>query len=137
MGPLSAACDETRFGMMRIQPLLRSMLVFLLLLVGQGVTLASATGLTCARKVAPAMVSADARGGAESHLPAAPAAADHESAPVPPALDGVLICAGPANPAMVSPRLAAGDAPAPSLLPRFLPPVRLWADAHFRPPRLS
>ena len=113
------------------------MLVFLLLLVGQGVTFASATGLTCARNVAPAMVSADARGGAEAHLPAAPAAGDHESAPVVPTGDGVPHCTGPAIPAAVSPRLTAGDTLAPSLPPRFLPPVRLWADSHFRPPRLS
>jgi hypothetical protein len=113
------------------------MLALFLLLVGQGTSLASAAGLTCARRAeaAAAASPADVRGAAESHRQGAPAP-DHDSGPEAPAAHAAATCTGPAMPAD-APRLASGTASAAALPARHLPPIRLLADAHFRPPRLS
>lgn len=123
---------------MRIQPLIRPLVTLLLLLLGQGTLLASAAGLTCARRAesAPAAPFADARGAAESHRHGAPVP-DHDSGPEAPAAHAAATCTAPAMPADAPPRLASGTASAASLPARLPPPIRLLADSQFRPPRLS
>jgi hypothetical protein len=123
---------------MNIQSLVRPLVTLLLLLLGQGTSLASAAGLTCARRAEPAAAAsfADARGTAESHRQGAPGT-DHGSGPEAPAAHAAATCTAPAMPADAPPRLDPGAASAAPLAARLLPPVRLLADAQFRPPRLS
>jgi hypothetical protein len=123
---------------MRIQPLVRPLVTLLLLLLGQGTSLASAAGLTCARRAESARPAsfADARDAAESHRQGVPAP-DHDSGPEAPAAHAAAMCAAPAMPADAPPRLASGTASAGPLAARLLPPIRLLADSQFRPPRLS
>ncbi|HEX6372870.1 MAG TPA: hypothetical protein VF006_28365 [Longimicrobium sp.] len=123
---------------MRFQSLVRPLVTLLLLLLGQGTSLASAAGLTCARRAesAPAAPFANTRGAAESHRQGVPAP-DHDSAPEAPAPHAVATCTAPAMPVDASPWPAYGTASAAALPARLLPPVRLLADSQFRPPRLS
>lgn len=123
---------------MRIQSLVRPLVTLLLLLLGQGTSLASAAGLTCARRAESAAAAsfADARGAADSHRPGAPVP-DHDSGPEAPAAHAAATCTAPALPADAPPRLAACTASAAPLAARALPPIRLLADSQFRPPRLS
>lgn len=123
---------------MRIQPLVRPLVTLLLLLLGQGTSLASAAGLTCARRAEAAAAAsfADARGTAESHRKGAPGP-DHDFGPEAPAAHAAATCTGPAMPTDTSRRLAHGAASAVSFPTRLLPPMRLLADSQFRPPRLS
>lgn len=114
------------------------MLALFLLLVGQGTSLASAAGLTCARRAeaAAAASPADVRGAAESHRQGVPAP-DHDSGPEAPPAHAAATCTAPAMPAAAPPRLAPGTASAAAPPARHLPPIRLLADSQFRPPRLS
>jgi hypothetical protein len=113
------------------------MLALFLLLVGQGTSLASAAGLTCARRAGSAAAAsfADARGAAEAHRQGVPAP-DHDSGPEAPAAHAAATCTGPVMPAD-APRLVSGTASAAAPPARHLPPTRLLADSQFRPPRLS
>jgi hypothetical protein len=123
---------------MKIQSLVRPLVTLLLLLLGQGTSLASAAGLTCARRAESAAAAslANARGTAEPHRPGAPAP-DHGSGPEAPAAHAAATCTAPAMPADAPPRLVSGTASAAPFPARLLPPVRLLADSQFRPPRLS
>lgn len=127
-----------RFLSMRIQPLVRPLVALLLLLLAQGTSLASAAGLTCARRAesAAAAPSADGRGAVESHRQDAPAP-DHGSGPEAPTAHSASTCTAPAIPAEAALRLPSGTAFAAPLAARLLPPIRLLADSQFRPPRLS
>ena len=123
---------------MRIQSLVRPLVTLLLLLLAQGTSLASAAGLTCARRAESAAAAsfAVARGAAESHRHDVPAP-DHDSGPEAPAAHAAATCTAPAMPTDTPQRLASGAASAASFPARFFPPIRLLADSQFRPPRLS
>lgn len=138
MAAAGAAPGRTCAGVMKILSLIRPLVALLLLLAGQGASLASASGLTCARRAdgAAAGMSADVRAAAETPRPDAPLPDGHDAAPEAPASSAAAGCA-PALPASVPPRPASGSASAAPLPAHFLPPIRLLADSQFRPPRLS